>query len=370
MAINDNPTFGGGGDAPLFTAPQTIPDFDAWYASDDPEAAKLRQALDKAPSFMKQDLLSQIKADYQSKAAVQNATAVQNAVPEVIEASKYDAGDIPDYGVVSEVDFSNAINALYDPSNIKRDLTGRNIQLDTADYFGDVMKSGTDDASEAYYQGKRADAEQSARAQREAAMQQLQETGRDTGGAGILSELMASSDLQRDTSAAALGAKAMMQDRKDAAAGKYGMTGADIQGGDDDWTKYYTGEQVDYGKNKSGILQTEEVDNVNRLWDTYDKNTANDIGAYYHNKDLPMQGFGMFSGANSDVRGEMGDSEAQARADHAQYVADQFGFDDISQGVDAGAKIFQLTQGAPPPPKYNNTTGEALYDPMTGKRYK
>lgn len=264
-------------------------------------------------------------------------------IPDVIDASYVDPyKDIQNYRAGDPLDLTNAKTDLYSPEGTTRDLTGRGYQTGAADYLGGVMQSGHDAASDAYYEQKRAQAEQAGRAQRQAGVQQLQQRGMYNGGAGIMNELYAARSVGSDAHNAALGASAQAQARKDNAATQSASVGQGIQSGDDSWGKWFEGEQANYGRDRSNLDQNADVSNYNRKNTVNDQNTQMRDRLIVQNHQLPMTGYNMYR----DLIGNQGragsNTSGVEKATEANPVAA------VGDLVDKGAKVVELVHGLPP----------------------
>lgn len=190
------------------------------------------------------------------------------------------------------------------------DPQGRNVQNQARQYFSDIMKNGGHDAaSDAYYEKQRSDAEQAGRAQREAGMQQLAAQGRQSGGAGVLNQLMASRDAAANANAAALGAASMAQGRRDEAGQQVGNIGQNLAGQSlaqaqgqnafalnkaqaQDAMKANLGDWLGkYGSQAAGIEQTGQDSNVARQNAVQDQNTGLLNQNTLRNSDLIQQDY-------------------------------------------------------------------------------
>lgn len=400
--FTSGPTGGSGG---ISYTPETVPSWDEWLASDDPDAVKFRKDLKNLSGLkeIQNEVTEKMRIEYERKRAEKMQANLAETIPQVIEASTVNPDDIKHLSYGAPLDYSKAIEdlydptadyaraeaALFDPSTIKRDTAGRDAQLSTIDYYKALLANGGQDAvSEANYRRMRSDAEQAARAQRQAAMQNLAEQGRDTGGAGVLAELMSARDVGRNANAGALASKAMEQQRRDSAAASMGTLGGQVQTGDDAWSEWFGGEQTRYGRDKaevigqgaaaktgygqdkSGIHEAESLSNWNRTNAIDDANVGLDNQAMYHNKDLPRWGFGAYSGTTGNqantILGNAASAEEAQRYEESQEF-DPWAF--LAQAAGTAGQIYQFAGGGPAAPKFDTRTGEAFYDPQTGKRY-
>lgn len=316
-----------------------IPSFEEWVnSSSDPEAVRIRKAM--ASGEMKASTFNSFKKNYEKTAERMRLDLERGAIDDVVKASTLDPSEIDQYEVGEDISYDDAIGALYDPSQIKRDTTGRDYQTGALDYLGGVMASGRDAASDAYYEGQRADAEQAARAQREAGMQNLEEQGRASGGGALLNELMAARDVGTNANRAALESSALMQARKDKAASEMGTLGGNVQGADDDWLSWYTDKQTDYGHDVSGIKQSEAATNWERRNKVNDINTGMVNEATVSNKSLPAWAYGQY-GRTSGAASGSSTSGVGPTTDQHQYG----GIREAGALLDTGAKIYELGWG-------------------------
>lgn len=281
--------------------------------------------------------------------------ALGATIPGVINASYVDPyKDVQYYSAGTPLDLSGAKADLYDPSTgkpyVAAKTTGRDAEGRSIDYLDTLIAGdGRDAAGDAYYEGKRADAEQAARAQREAGMQNLQERGQANGGAGIMNELYASSDVARNAHNAALGAAAMQQARRDNANTSRANIGANVQGQDqtaanaeNNFDQWFSGQMTNYGRDKSNLDQNERVTNFNRTNTTNDANTTLRDRLIVQNKQLPMQGFEMYR----NLVGDQGAASGQVSALENKYAANPVAV--VGDLVDKGAKVVELANGLPP----------------------
>lgn len=358
-----------GGDIPM---PESVQSFDEWWASE--ESAAAHAAMDKVPSFMKQQMMNQLREQYTQQETVKRAEAIEDVVPGVVDASRIDPnGEVTYYQPGTPLDLSSAKDELWDPLNGRtssayEDLEfvgpqgeGRDAQVSALGYLDDVAADGTDAVSDAQYEFYRSDAEQAARAQREAGVQNLQERGMYGGGAGIMNELMVASDISRDTHNAALESAAIAQARRDAAnrdrssagATLYGQDTAVAQnenafnttqaGGVDSFDQWFSDQQAEYGRNRSDLEQNESVTNWNRGNTTHDKNVGMRNDVLFHNKDLPFRGLDAFSDADAASRGEKHGEVDYLRGEREQDEAANDPWNIVGRVADTGGKVVGLS---------------------------
>ncbi len=309
----------------------TPPPANGSYATADEMIAAMQASPQwkDVPPFMREKLIAEARIKFERVEQEGRAKAIEDRIPGLIEDSRVDPNaDLKFYTNGDPLDLSRSVNDLYDPTKgpqhsasqgldfTESDKTGRGAQVNSLDYFGGVMKSGHDDASDAYYEAKRADAEQSARAQRDAAQQNLDEQGRGSGGASLLNELMSARDVSSQGHNAALGAAAMAQGRKDHAADSNARVGYGLQSQDNAWANdktqfgmdkaddedafqfWYGDKLTGFGKDKSMLHQNEDVTNYGRDKQVRDANVPIYNGAVYHNAGLPAQEWSMLGDAN------------------------------------------------------------------------
>lgn len=270
--------------------------------------------------------------------------ALGQTIPGVINASAVDPyKDVQSYSAGAPLNLDNAKADLYNPDGTVRDTAGRGYEQGGADYFSGVMNGGGHDAvSDAYYEQKRAQAEQAGRAQREAGVQQLQQRGMYNGGAGVMNSLYAARSVGGDAHTAALGAAGMAQARRDNAATQSANIGQGMQSGDDQWGQWFAGAKTGYGHDKSNLDQNADVSNTNRTNATNDANVGMRDRLIVQNHQLPMQGYNMYS---SLINGQ---GNAGAATSGAQSSTEANPVAAVGDFIDKGSKVVELASGLPP----------------------
>lgn len=220
-----------------------------------------------------------------------------------------DPNSIKQYEVGDPLDYSAASDLLYDPGDQasaydKLQYKSSPYSQDALDYYGGIVQNGGHDAvSDAAYEARRGDAQQAARAQRESAMQNLQERGLGSGGGALMAEMSASRGLSHDAYGAALDAEALAQARRDKAAdsmGALGQRASDAENsfgmnraaGQDSWQNVLGGWKSSLGKDRARLSSEATNANWGRGNTARDTNTDNQNKAIFRNADIPQQVFG------------------------------------------------------------------------------
>lgn len=333
--FGNNPTQVGSDGSPLIVSPQDVGlSKDAHNSTLQDIGADLGFGMSEADK----DKINQAKTQ---EARLQ---ALRGSIPDFAAASIIDPyKDVQSYKTGDPLNLDNAKGDLFNPDGTIRDTAGRGYQLEGANDFQDIVNSGGHDAvSDAYYEQKRASAEQAARAQREAGVQSLQQKGMYNGGAGIMNELYAARGVGDAAHMAALGAAAQQQQRHDSAINSMATLGGNIQSGDDSWNKWMGSEQANYGRDKSNLDQSADVANFNRTNSTNDQNTQMRDRLIVQNHQLPWQEFNAYS----QLTGQQGQAGAATGA--AQKSGEANPVAAIGDLVDKGAKVVELAHGLPP----------------------
>jgi hypothetical protein len=156
-----------------------------------------------------------------------------------------------------------------------------------------VMNGGEDDAANAEWNKRKAEAEQLSRANREASMQAMEVQGMAGSGNELLADLEGQGQLTQSLYGAGLDAAGMQQQRRDAAAGTAYEMGGGIADKQDAW-HVMTTQRDDANKvYADGIANQESTMNWNRGNQVSDANVPLVNGAEMYNiHDIPMQEFG------------------------------------------------------------------------------
>ncbi len=347
---------------------------DEWKAS--PEGAAYFAEI---PAFMRPKIEHKMLADFARREASNRSISLEGRVEGAVDASTIDPwNDVKYYEPGEKLDLSDAKADLWNPDEAQQESAaaglrftesptdGRDAQVDALDYFGGIVEGdGHDAVSDAEYEMKRADAEQAARAQREAGMQNLEERGMGNSGASVLNELMAARDVGAQGHEAALGAAATAQARRDNAGSSLAEHGNTLQTADyehandrdafgfkqagmkDDWQQVLGDWNETLGVNTSTLSRDEDTNDWVRTNDTSDKNVGVFNNVVEHNKDLPWKAFDAYKGS-----AVIGNDAAEGTGEYADDLVVK---DDelsgagkaITTGLQIGGKVKGILSGGP-----------------------
>lgn len=259
-------------------------------------------------------------ADAQQQAAIADWETLGTAMPTGDELY-LDPDTLLPYGGPG-LDLGDAESALWDPNTSgigyvapEFDTTGKDATTGSLDYFQDLISNGGHDAvADAAYEKRVADAAQTARGQREAAIMDAREQGTYDGGAGLMAELMAASDLSRDAHSAGMEAEAIAQARRDNAATSAGTLGSTLYstdshnalesaGMENDFNRVLGDWNAELGRDRANLRGQEATSTWNRNNTARDANTAQINDAKIRNAGIPQQ---QFENSRSIVAGKTG----------------------------------------------------------------
>lgn len=321
------------------------------------------------PGDIKKQLIDQLTVELKSSEQKDEVAGLNTKIDKAVTDSTIHPEEISKYRVGDPLNYDEAYGFLDQPTGMDLgkqsheatayiDPEGRNAESDSLRYYDDLIKNGGHDAvADAAYEKQRADAEQGARAQRDAAQMDWNERGMGSGGNALLSQLVGANSVGQNAHTAALGAAGMRQDRMDNAAISRGVLGGNLHRTDADIALKKGGAQDSTDQVVAGFLSdlhAQKADLATKKatlgWErgntVSDADVNLDNEALYHNKDVPWKGVDAFTGTTNTSIGLEGADAARAEREAERIRARQTSVRDVldytSKGVSTAAKASKL----------------------------
>lgn len=227
--------------------------------------------------------------------------------------SRYDDIETPELGEFDPTlfDVGDALEleqGTFGSAGDSRFSNNADLQFAT-DHFRNIVQGGEDAAANAEWMKRKRQAEQAARAQREASAAALDVRGLGGSGTELLADMAGQQAMTEAQFMGGLGAAAMEQGRRDQAAGAVYDMGANTAGAEDAWSQWSTARD-DYNTMQNvNVANAANVANFGRANQVADNNVVAQNQAQQYNLALPQQGFQnemMLAGAENGLNLAMG----------------------------------------------------------------